>query len=185
MLFSFPFFRVFFHNFSCDISWLFRVYYWPLNVIFTLNMALKSSWHHILIDIGIRDAQSPAYAKHSLSRIFVDSIKRSRPKDFLTTSFSKRLSHNGFLKASLSRRLSYNVFLTTFLFHIVPLKNSSTQRSPHNVTIYAESFYAEHISINISNSSKFRPPVIATNFVRSNWNLDVTRLVCNIYLSLC
>ena len=104
------------------------------------------------------------------------SIKRSRSKkylshnDFLTTSFSQRISYNVVLTPSFAQCISHNVFLTTSFScfftksfsqrfsHNVAHTNSSTQQSPLNVNIYAYFFSVVHVSQNISNPSKFRPP---------------------------
>ena len=51
-------------------------------------------------NIGIRDAKPPAYAKHSLSRIFVNKKKKVKINLFLTTTFLQRISHNVFLTTS-------------------------------------------------------------------------------------
>ena len=59
---------------------------------------------------------------------------------FLTTSFSQRLSPTVFLTRYFSLCLSHNVLFTTSFSHLSPyiaLTYSSTQLSPHNVTIYA------------------------------------------------
>ena len=94
-------------------------------------------------NIGIRDAKPPAYAKHSLSRIFVDWKKQVERNIFLTTSFLQRLSHNSF-----SQRLSHNVFLTTSfsqrISHSVFLK--PLHNHPHNV-VPKTSQYTRNLSV--------------------------------------
>ena len=88
-------------------------------------------------------------------------LKEAGQKNYLTTSFSQRLSHTVFLTTSFSLCLFHHVLFTTSfsqnLSNTVALTNWSTQRSPHKVTIFVLSFCAVQISKNISNLSKFRP----------------------------
>ena len=59
---------------------------------------------------------------------------------FFTKSFPQRLSHTVFLTRYFSLCLSHNVLFTTSFSHLSPyiaLTYSSTQRSPHNLTIIA------------------------------------------------
>ena len=104
-------------------------------------------------NIGFRDAKLPAYAKHSLSRIFVNKKKKVEINIFLTTTFLQRLSYNVLLTTSFSQRLP-----TTSFSHRCP-NIFVHMRSPHNVTIYMYvwSFCAVQMSQNIRKSLKFKP----------------------------
>ena len=74
--------------------------------------------------MGIRDAESPAYAKHYVARIFVDLKKQVKRNMFFTTFFSQRLPHNVF-----SQRLFHTVALTYIFLHNVVLTASQHTRN--------------------------------------------------------
>ena len=131
----------------------------PLNNVF-LTKSLSQRLCHIFL--------TKSFSQRNTHKVFLTSSfsQRNAHNVILTTSFSQRFSDN-FILTTLSFliyiymnihvcffRLSHNVFLTPLLLHCT---YSSTQRSPHNITIYAYCFCAVHKSQNISYLSKFRP----------------------------
>ena len=88
-----------------------------------------------------------------------------------------RLKEIYFAQRLSLQRLTHNVFLTKSLLHQC-LTYSSTQRSLHNVTLYALSFCDVWISQNISNL-KFRPPLFQKTSVDQTETSTLHR--CNIY----
>ena len=169
-------------TFETDGLWVFELLYFVegcVHVIESKNIKLLCvmSWlkHtkcrfydncqtvHNTINIGIRDAKPPAYAKHSLSRIIVDYKKKVKRNIFLTTSFSQRLSHTVFLTISFSQRLSHNGLFTTPFSHLSPY-----------IALHSLLYKYPKISQICLNSD----PRNFINFSWSNWNLDVAHQQC-------
>ena len=127
--------------------------------------------------IGIRYAKPPAYAKHSLSRIFVDYKKQVKRNIFLTTTFLQRLSHNVFLTTSFSQSLSHNVFPSASFSHRC---SHTVHIRPHNVVLttsqYTRNVSLLYTNLKISHICLSSDPVISTCFYLKNWNLDVAHL---------
>ena len=99
------------------------------NVEYKSGSVIQIYFRHSQKNIGIRDAKSPAYAKHSLSRIVVNKTKKVKRNIFLTTMSLQRNSH---------------VFLTSFsqwFSHTVALTISSTS------VVLTTSQYTRNLSV--------------------------------------